>query len=65
VEVVTEDVVAPVDQWLPLAEEEVSVTLFPAQIVVAPPVIVGAAGVAFTVTVTGAEFADTQPLIFE
>lgn len=61
----SEGVVSPVDQWFPLDEEDVRVTLFPAQSVVDPPEIVGAAGVAFTVTTTGVELADTQPLTFE
>ena len=51
-------VVAPVDQTLPVADEEVSTTLPPAQKVVVPPaVIVGAVGIGFTVTVVPAEVA--------
>lgn len=54
-------VVAPVDQRLPLAEEEVKVTEPPAQKVVGPPaVIVGVAGFAFTVTTVAADVAE-QP----
>jgi hypothetical protein len=51
--------VAPVDQRLPVAEEEVKVTEPPVQNVVAPPaVIVGVAGFAFTVTTVAAEVAE-------
>ena len=43
-------VVAPVDQTLPVADEEVKTTLPPAQNVVGPPaVIVGVAGIGLTV----------------
>ena len=56
-------VVAPVDQVLPLALEEVNVTLPPAQKEVAPLAeIVGAAGSASTVTATGGELNEKQPL---
>lgn len=52
-------VVAPVDQVLPLAEEEVSTTEPPVQNVVGPPaVIVGAVGSGFTVTTFAAEVAE-------
>ena len=55
-------VVAPVDQVLPDAEDEVSTTLPPEQKVVGPPaVIVGVEGTAFTVTVVPADTADVQP----
>ena len=51
-------VVSPFDQMLPVIAEEVRVTLPPAQKVVGPPaVIVGTAGVGFTVTVVAAEVA--------
>lgn len=51
-----------VDQVLPAAEEDVSVTEPPAQKVVGPPaVIVGTGGSGFTVTVTEAG-AEVQPL---
>ena len=57
-------VVAPVDQTLPLAEEDVNTTLPPAQKVVGPPaVIVGVAGSGFTVTVVPAEVAEVQPAV--
>ena len=57
-------VVAPVDHKLPEAADEVNVTLPPEQKVVGPPgVIVGAAGVGFTVTVVPAETGDVQPLV--
>jgi hypothetical protein len=55
-------VVAPFDQRLPLAAEDVSTTLPPAQKVVGPPAeIVGAAGVGFTVTLWAADAPDVQP----
>ena len=57
-------VVSPVDQTLPVAALEVSTTLSPAQNVVGPEaVIVGVAGVGFTVTVTGAD-SEVHPKIF-
>lgn len=57
-------VAPPGDQTLPAAVEEVKMTLPPAQNVVGPPaVIVGAAGGAVTVTVTGVDAADVQPVI--
>lgn len=57
-------VVAPVDQRLPVAAEEVKVTLPPAQKLVGPPgVIVGVAGVGFTVTVVPADAAELQPAL--
>ena len=57
-------VAPPGDHTLPLAEEDVSVTLPPEQKVVGPPaVIVGVAGVGFTVTVVGAEVAEQVPLL--
>ena len=50
--------------WLPVADDEVSNTEPPAQKVVAPPgVIVGVAGIAFTVTTVAAEASDGQPLV--
>ena len=52
--------------WLPLAALDVSVTLPPVQNVVGPPgVIVGVAGVGFTVTVVAADAALLQPLAVE
>lgn len=55
-------VVAPLDQKLFVAEDEVNVTDPPAQKVVGPPaVIVGTDGIAFTMTLTGAEAGDVQP----
>ncbi len=55
-------VVAPVDQRLPVADEEVSTTLPPAQNVNGPPAeIVGVAGNGFTVTTVPADAADVQP----
>ena len=55
--------VAPVFQVLFVAEEEVSVMLFPEQNVVAPLAeIVGTAGVVFTVTVVGVDVAE-QPVM--
>lgn len=60
-------VVAPVDQVLPVAAEEVSTTDPPEQKVVAPPAeIVGVAGRGFTVTTVATEVADVQlPLVTE
>jgi hypothetical protein len=56
-------VVSPVDHTLPLADDEVKVTLPPAQKVVGPPgVTVGVAGNGFTVTVVPADVAE-QPLL--
>ena len=55
-------VVAPVDQLLPVADEEVNVTLPPSQKVVGPlAFMVGVAGVGSTVTVVPAEGAEVQP----
>ena len=55
-------VVAPVDHVFPLAEEEVKVTEPPVQNVVElPAVIVGVAGIGFTVTTVPAEVAEVQP----
>jgi hypothetical protein len=57
-------VAPPGDQTLPLAEDEVSVTLPPEQNVVGPPAeIVGVAGVGFTVTVVPADVAEQPPLV--
>ena len=62
VETVIDCVVSPVDQRFPLADEEVSVTLPPAQKLNGPPAeIVGVAGKAVTVTVVPAEVAEVQP----
>ena len=48
--------VAPLDQMLPVAEDDVSVTLWPWQKVVAPDaVIVGATGAVVRATTTGAD----------
>ena len=50
--------------WLPVAEEEVKVTLPPVQNVVAPPAeILGVVGLGFTVTVVPAEAGLEQPLV--
>ena len=57
-------VVAPVDHRFPLADEEVNTTFPPAQNVVEPPaVIVGVAGIGFTVTFVPADVADVQPAV--
>ena len=62
VETVIDCVVAPVDQTFPLAEEDVNTTLPPAQKVNGPPaVMVGVAGIGFTVTVVPAEATEVQP----
>jgi Cu/Ag efflux protein CusF len=62
VDTVMDCVVAPVDQTLPVADEDVSTTLPPAQKVKGPPaVMVGAEGNAVTLTVVPAEVADVQP----
>jgi hypothetical protein len=54
VETVIDWVVSPVDQRLPVADDEVNVTLPPAQKVVGPPaVMVGAGGAGLTVPLTG------------
>ena len=59
-----EGVVAPVLQLLPMGLLDVRVTLPPAQNVVGPDgLIVGVAGVGFTVTVTGSETAEVQPAV--
>jgi hypothetical protein len=61
---VIEGVVAPVDQRLPVEEEDVSVTLPPVQKAVGPlAVIVGVAGVALTETVVPAEVAEQPELV--
>lgn len=55
-------VVAPLDQKLLLAEDDVKVTEPPAQNVVGPlAVMVGTAGMVLTVTVIGEEAGDVQP----
>ena len=52
------------DHWLPVALDDVSVTLPPAQNVVGPPgVIVGVDGIALTVTVVAADAELVQPLV--
>ena len=57
-------VVSPVDHKLPLASDEVSVTDPPSQKVVTPlTVIIGVAGVAFTITFVEAETGDKQPSV--
>jgi hypothetical protein len=54
-------VVAPVDQWFPIALLEVSVTLSPIQKVVGPlEVMVGVGGSGLTVTTTGIEAKEGQ-----
>ena len=50
-------VVAPVDQRLPVSEDDVSVTLPPGQNDV-PPLIVGTAGAAFAVTTLATDVAE-------
>jgi len=56
-------VVAPFDQVLPVAAEEVRTTLPPSQKVVGPLAeIVGAAGVGVIVTVVAGENAEEHPL---
>jgi len=55
--------VAPLDQVFPVALDEVNVTEPPAQKVVVPlAVIVGVAGIGFTVTVVGVEVELQFPL---
>lgn len=55
-------VIALVDHELPFGSEEDSVTESPEQKVVGPlGVITGAAGIGFTVMVTGAEAGETHP----
>ena len=50
--------------WLPVAEEEVKITLPPVQNVVAPPAeTVGVGGIGFTVTVVPADEELEQPLV--
>jgi hypothetical protein len=57
-------VVAPVDQVLPVACEEVSTTLPPEQKVVGPPAVtVGVAGPAVTVTAMAGDVLVHQPLV--
>ena len=59
---VIEGVVSPVDQRLPVADDEVKVTLPPVQKVVGPPgVMVGVAGKGFTVTTVPADGEEVQP----
>lgn len=54
--------VAPLDQKLLFAEEDVKVTDPPAQKVVGPlAVIVGTAGIVFTITFIGADGAEVHP----
>lgn len=61
---VIDGVIAPVDQVFPEPAEDVRVTEPPVQNVVAPPaVIVGADGVAFTVSVAPLEFALPHELV--
>ena len=58
-------VVAPVDQTLFVATDEVKTTDPPEQNDVAPPaVIVGVVGVGFTVTTVAADVADEQDPLF-
>ena len=59
--------VAPFDQVLPVADEEVNTTFPPWQNVVAEPaLIVGVAGVGLTVTIVPVDAADEQlPLLTE
>jgi hypothetical protein len=60
VETTIDCVVAPVDQRLPVAEEDVSVIVLPVQKALGP-LMVGVAGVGFAVTTNDAEVAE-QPL---
>jgi hypothetical protein len=53
-------VVAPVDQRFPIAEDDVSVTVLPAQ-KADGPLMVGVAGVGFAVTAKAAEVAEQPP----
>jgi len=56
-------VVAPFDHTFPVADDDVKVTLPPWQKVVAPDaVIVGVAGIGFTVTVVAADVVDPHPV---
>ena len=50
----------PLYHWLPVADDDVSVVLSPAQ-KFKVPVIVGVGGIGFTVTVDTADAADGQP----
>lgn len=62
VDTVIDCVVAPFDHKLLDADEEVNTTELPAQNVVGPlAVIVGTAGIVFTITFTGAEGAEVHP----
>ena len=65
VETVMDSVVAPFDQTLPVADDDVNTTLSPVQKVVAlPALIVGVAIVAFTVTTVAADGREVQlPLV--
>jgi uncharacterized protein with GYD domain len=64
VETVMDCVVAPFDQRLPVADDEVNTTEPPEQNVVDPlAVIVGTAGKAVTVTLVAAEVAEQKPLL--
>jgi len=56
-------VVAPFDHTFPVSSEDVSSTFPPLQKAVGPfALITGVAGIAFTVTITGADAGDTHPL---
>ena len=64
VETVIDCVVAPLDQRLSVAEDEVNTTELPEQNVVDPlAVMVGTAGNAFTVTLVATEVAEHKPLV--
>jgi hypothetical protein len=56
-------VVAPVDQRLPVAEDEVKVIAVPSQESKAGPLMVGVATAGFTVTMKGAEVAWQPPAL--
>ena len=59
VETVIDCVVAPVDQTLLLADDEVNTTEPPEQNVVAPPAVTtGVVGIGFTVTIVAVEVSD-------
>jgi len=64
VETVIDCVVAPFDQWLLVADDEVNTTEPPEQNVVGPlAVMVGTAGNAFTVIPIGDDVAEQKPLL--
>ena len=59
---VIEGVVAPLDQTLPVLDDEVNTTFPPEQKLSGPPAeMVGVAGIVFTVTVVPVEAVEVQP----